>query len=160
LSGHPYLHLAQKWVYAAQSWLTGPSEKSTFNLDSLQVSCLLLIARQACGLESSPWRSSGSLLRMAMAMGLHWRPANFSSLSVFHSEMRARLWATVLELTLMSPLDSGTPVLLPEGFDDIAPANVDDRDINSVRSAKEPGSSYSDTGHFQAAGTTFCVERG
>lgn len=62
LSGHFYLHLAQKWVYVAQSWLTGPPEKSTFNLDGLQVVCLLLIARQACGLGSSPWLSSGSLL--------------------------------------------------------------------------------------------------
>lgn len=127
---HPYLELARKWIFAAQSWLTGPSEKSTVSLDGLQVFCLLLLARQACGLGPSPWLSSGSLLKMAMAMGLHWNPASFPSLSVFHSEMRARLWATVLELIVQSSLDSGTPISLPENFDDKGPKNIDDQNIS------------------------------
>ncbi|EAW12954.1 fungal specific transcription factor domain-containing protein [Aspergillus clavatus NRRL 1] len=41
--------LAHTWIYAAQWWLVGPSEKSTVNLDGLQVGCLLLLARQIKG---------------------------------------------------------------------------------------------------------------
>lgn len=130
LVDHPYLHLAHKWIYAAQCWLTGPSEKATFSLNGLQVFCLLLISRRATGLGDSPWLSAGSLLRMATVMGLHREPANFPTLSVFQSEMRSRLWTTVLELTLQLSLDSCTPLLLPQGFAGSSPRNVDDQDIS------------------------------
>lgn len=129
ITDRPYLHVAQKWIYAAQWWLTGPSEKSTFSLDGLQVFCLLLISRQATGLGASPWLSTGSLLKMAMAMGLHRDPANFPALTVFQSEMRVRLWTVVLELTVQSSLDSGTPILLPQDFSGRGPMNIDDQDI-------------------------------
>ncbi|KAL2812948.1 hypothetical protein BJX63DRAFT_233465 [Aspergillus granulosus] len=122
-----YQMLAQNWIYVAQWWLTGPSEKSTCNLDGLQVSCLLLISRKACGLGSSPWLSAGSLMKMAMAMGLHRDPENFPSLSPFQSQIRRRLWATVLELELQESLDLALPCLVPPVSDTKAPLNIDDR---------------------------------
>ena len=129
IAEHPYRSLAQKWIYGAQWWLTGPSEKSACSMDGLQLFCLLLISRQACGLGASPWLSTGSLLNMAMTMGLHRDPATFPSLSVFQSEMRVRLWTTILELVVQSSLDSGTPILLPQGFEIRRPMNIDDEDI-------------------------------
>ncbi|KAL2812340.1 fungal-specific transcription factor domain-containing protein [Aspergillus cavernicola] len=125
-----YHQRAQTWIYAVQWWLVGPSEKSTVNLDGLQVSCLLLISRKACGLGSSPWLSAGSLMRMAVSMGLHRDPTNFPSLSLFQSEMRRRLWGTVLELALQDSLDSATPLLVPASIDTTAPSNVDDQDLS------------------------------
>lgn len=124
-----YPQQVQKWIYAAQWWLAGPTDKSTANLDGLQAMCLLLIARKACGLGSSPWLSTGSLMRAAMAMGLHRSPTNFSSLSKLAAELRLRLWATVVELVLQDSLESGTPVLIPAHFDTTVPSNVDDTDI-------------------------------
>ncbi|KAI9934610.1 hypothetical protein AWENTII_005878 [Aspergillus wentii] len=124
-----YTHLAQKWIYAGQWWLTGPSEKSTFNLDGVQVLCLLLIARKVGALGPSQWLSTGSLTKMAMAVGLHRDPGNFPSLSVFQSEMRVRLWATVLELALQSSLESATPLSISD-FDTRAPLNINDEDIS------------------------------
>lgn len=123
-------HLAQTWIYAAQWWLAGPSEKSTCNLDGLQVFCLLMLARQTNSLTGSPCLSGASLLRMAMTMGLHRDPKLFPSLSVFHSEIRRRLWATVMELTVQSSLDAAmSPLLSSLDFDSPAPLNVDDTDI-------------------------------
>ncbi|KAJ5517395.1 hypothetical protein N7527_008955 [Penicillium freii] len=119
--------LAHTWIYAAQWWLVGPSEKSTVNLEGLQVGCLLLLARQTNSLPSTSWVSAGSVLRMAMVMGLHRAPDVFPALSVYQSEMRARLWVTVLELTLLSSLDAAMP--LPFSLQDIdctAPSNLDD----------------------------------
>ncbi|KAL4916758.1 hypothetical protein BDW62DRAFT_100874 [Aspergillus aurantiobrunneus] len=124
-----YDHLVQKWTYAAQWWLVGPSGKSTSNLDGLQVMCLLLIARKTCGLGASPWLSAGSLMQAAVTMGLHRDPSNFPSLSRLQAEMRLRLWATVLELALQESLDSATPVMIPANFDTSAPSNVDDKDL-------------------------------
>ncbi|OJJ59267.1 hypothetical protein ASPSYDRAFT_105414, partial [Aspergillus sydowii CBS 593.65] len=124
-----YAQQVQKWIYAAQWWLAGPTDKSTANLDGLQAICLLLIARKACGLGSSPWLSTGSLMRAAMAMGLHRSPTNFSSLSKLAAELRPRLWATVVELVLQDSLESGTPILIPAHFDTTVPSNVDDTDL-------------------------------
>lgn len=119
--------LAHTWIYAAQWWLVGPSEKSTVNLDGLQVGCLLLLARQTNSLPGTSWLSAGSILRMAMDMGLNRSPDLFPALSVYQSEMLARLWATVLELTLLSSPDAAMP--LPFSLQDIdraAPSNLDD----------------------------------
>ncbi|KGO37823.1 Transcription factor, fungi [Penicillium expansum] len=123
--------LAHTWIYAAQWWLVGPSEKSTINLDGLQVGCLLLLARQTNNLPGTSWVSAGSVLRMAMAMGLHRTPGLFPALSVYQSEMRCRLWATVLELTLLSSLDAAMPLpFSPQDIDCTAPSNLDDEQFN------------------------------
>ncbi|KAJ6143578.1 C6 transcription factor [Penicillium samsonianum] len=123
--------LAHTWIFAAQWWLVGPSEKSTVNLDGLQVGCLLLLARQTNSLPGTSWLSAGSVLRMAISMGLHRTPDLFPALSVYQSEMRARLWATVLELTLLSSLDAAMP--LPFSLQDIdytAPSNLFDEQFD------------------------------
>ncbi|KAH2980197.1 hypothetical protein KXW58_002933 [Aspergillus fumigatus] len=123
--------LAHTWIYAAQWWLVGPSEKSTVNLDGLQVGCLLLLARQTNSLPATSWLSAGSVLRMAMAMGLHRSPDHFPALSGYQSEMRARLWATVLELTLLSSLDAAMPLPFSlEDFDCTAPSNANDEQFD------------------------------
>ncbi|KAI2865814.1 transcriptional regulator family: Fungal Specific TF [Aspergillus niger] len=121
--------LIQTWIYAAQWWLTGPAEKNTFNLDGLQIFCLLLLARQMGSPGPSLYLSAGSLLQTATAMGLHRDSAYFPFLPPFQSEMRARLWATVLELTLQSSLDSASPITIPY-FDTKPPSNFNDTDIN------------------------------
>ncbi|KAL4963695.1 uncharacterized protein BDV14DRAFT_176183 [Aspergillus stella-maris] len=127
---HEEQRLVQKWTFAAQWWLSGPSEKSTVSIDGLQVMCLLLVARKACGLGPSPWLSAGSLMQAAMTMGLHRDPSCFFSLSTLQAEMRRRLWATALELVLLESLDSATPILVPANFDTHAPLNIDDRELS------------------------------
>ncbi|KAH7156156.1 hypothetical protein EDB81DRAFT_379195 [Dactylonectria macrodidyma] len=126
--------LAQTWIQNAQWWLTGPSEKSTYNLDGLQAFCLLLIARQTtfnCSGGTS-WLSAGSLLRIAITMGLHRNPKLFPTLTPLHRELRARLWTTVLELSVQSCLDLALPLnLSPDGYDACLPLNYNDADIES-----------------------------
>ncbi|KAF4449155.1 hypothetical protein F53441_7551 [Fusarium austroafricanum] len=127
--------LAQTWIQNAQWWLTGPNEKTTYNLDGLQVFCLLIIARQStfnCRGATS-WLSSGSLLRAAITMGLHRDPKLFPGMSLFQKEFRARLWATVLELAVQSCLDLGLPLHFSEGdYDASIPSNFDDSDLESA----------------------------
>ncbi|KAF4986712.1 hypothetical protein FGRMN_10709 [Fusarium graminum] len=127
--------LAQTWIQNAQWWLTGPSEKTTYNLDGLQVFCLLILARQTtfnCRGATS-WLSSGSLLRAAITMGLHRDPKLFPGLSLFQQEFRVRLWTTVLELAVQSCLDLGLPLHLCEGdYDAFIPSNYDDSDLEST----------------------------
>jgi len=143
------VRLAQTWIYAAQWWLTGPSEKSTATLDGLQVFCLLLLARHAT--HNSPggstWLSTGSLLTMAQSMGLHRNPKMFPSLSQFQVQIRARLWTTVLELVCISSLDSALPPnISSEDFDTDIPLNFDDQDLDHAGSTGvHPGQGVTDS---------------
>ncbi|KAI9042759.1 uncharacterized protein KD926_005089 [Aspergillus affinis] len=133
------VHLTQTWIHAAQCWLIGPSEKATLGLDGIQVLCLLLIARQINAMGSSPWLSAGSLMQKAMAMGLHLDSKHFPALSVFQSEMRARLWATILEFAVQASMDSSIqPLLIPE-FDTQPPSNLNDADFDpDIPSSSSP----------------------
>ncbi|KPM39217.1 hypothetical protein AK830_g7340 [Neonectria ditissima] len=136
------------WIQTAQSWLTGPSEKSTHSFDGLQVFTLLLLSRQTTyNAPGTGWISPASLLSMAMSMGLHRNPDLFASLSGFQTEMRKRLWAAVVELVIQSHLDSGIPVLLSgHDFDSVAPLNIDDKDVNpDTKSLPTPRDGFTDS---------------
>ncbi|MCJ1394628.1 hypothetical protein MMC18_007508 [Xylographa bjoerkii] len=125
---------AVQWIHAAQSWLSSPSEKSRLNVAGLQVHCLLLLARQTNGVGSDLiWISVGSLIRAAMSMGFHLDPGHFPKMSVFQSELRRRLWATILEISVQSSLDSGLlPLISFQDFDCEPPSNIDDQQIDEA----------------------------
>lgn len=130
--------ISRSWIQAAQWWLVGPSEKSTSNLDGIQIFCLLLIARQVTSAGPSPWLSEASLIKVAMAMGLHRDPRIFR-LSPLQAEIRTRLWTTVLELAIHGAMDSSTPFLLSElDFDDHTPHNIRDEDFGPDSSHLPP----------------------
>ncbi|KAK3389453.1 hypothetical protein B0H63DRAFT_99197 [Podospora didyma] len=143
-------HSAIQWVYEAQAWFVSPSEKSRMNLAGLQTMCLLHLAREACGVSGDlVWISAGALMRTAMHMGLHRDPDSFSGMSTFRSEMRRRLWATILEIALQSSLDSGGPPLVAlADFDTHAPSNFDDdqlADDENFSSVPRPLSTFTQT---------------
>ncbi|EEQ87416.2 C6 zinc finger domain-containing protein [Blastomyces dermatitidis ER-3] len=123
---------AAPWIYAAQSWLGGPSEKSRVNIAAVQIHCLLLLARQSCAIDGDlVWISAGSLLRAAMYVGLHRDPQYLPKMPVFQAELRRRLWATVLELLLQSSMDAGgAPLVSLQDYDCESPSNIDDHDMN------------------------------
>ena len=119
---------ALQWIHATQSWLGAPSQKSRINLTGLQIHCLLLVSRQINGLGADlVWISAGSLLCTAMHMGLHRDPSNFPRVSFLHTELRRRLWATVMEIYLQSSMDAGgTPTISTGDSDCRIPSNLDD----------------------------------
>lgn len=119
------------WIYTAQSYLSSPTEKARLTLPDLQTHCLLLIARQACAIGGDLiWISAGSLLRTAIHMGFHRDPSRLPKMNVFQAELRRRLWATILEITIQSSMDSGGPPLIScLDYDCEPPANVNDHEI-------------------------------
>ena len=120
-----------RWIQAATSWLSGPYIKSRLNMAGLQIQILELLARQVCNVDGDHiWIAAGALLRSAMQLGLHRDPAHFGKISVFHAEMRRRLWATVLEVTVQSSLDLGMPPMVSvDDYDTDVPANINDEDL-------------------------------
>lgn len=129
------------WISAAQLWLSAPFEKRRLDLSGVQIYCLLLLARQTNVVGGDlTWITAGSLVRTAMGIGLHRDPTHFPNMSVFHAELRRRLWATVLEIVVQSSLDSGMPPLIScEDYDCNPPSNIDDVQINEA--TKTPPSS-------------------
>jgi hypothetical protein len=147
---HSIRSAAQQWVYAAQSWMSAPFEKGRLNLSGLQVHCLVLLARQTTAVGGDMvWISVGSLLRMAFTMGFHRDPKLFPRMTVLHAELRRRLWATVLEMTISSSFDSGNPPLInPGDWDTEPPSNINDYEIDEttkVAPVSKPSEVYTQT---------------
>ncbi|KAK4655799.1 hypothetical protein QC762_0053800 [Podospora pseudocomata] len=126
---------ATQWVQDAQIWLSKPDFKHQLSLQHLQSHMLLLLARKAVGVaEDMIWISVGSLLRTAMYMGLHRDGVIGTSpnTNLFTSEMRRRIWNTILELSVQSSLNSGGPPLISlQDFDTKPPSNLNDEDLHS-----------------------------
>lgn len=127
--------LADTWVSSVQAWMMKPNNKTNCTFNGLQVYCILFLARHSTHHCAGPagWISGGSLLTMAMWMGLHRDPNVFPNLSHLQKQMRIRLWTTVLELAVQSSFDMSMPICIsPEGYDVPLPSNVDDHRLESV----------------------------
>ncbi|GAD98710.1 C6 transcription factor, putative [Paecilomyces variotii No. 5] len=122
---------ASDWIDIAQSWLSGPIEKNRLTLDGIQIHCLLLLARQVNYVGADlTWISAGSLMRMAMQMGLHRDPNHLGEMSVLEKELRRRLWYTILEINVQDALDAGMMPLISAGsYDTQVPLNIGDNDL-------------------------------
>lgn len=136
----------QQWVYAAQVWLSGPLEKDRLDVWGLQVYCLVILTRQIFSISGDlVWVSMGSVIRMAMQIGLHHDPKHLQAMSLLQAELRRRLWATVLEMAIQSSLDSAMPPIISlNHFDTEAPSNYNDDEIDesTIELVPHPTSTY------------------
>ncbi|KAI2790378.1 hypothetical protein POX_d05889 [Penicillium oxalicum] len=133
-SGQPnaYQHSASKWIMAIQSYISCTSISPHINFKMVQTQTLLLLAQLANATDSElAWISSGALVRSAMTLGLHRDPGRFRKATApFWSELRRRLWTTIVELDLKIALDRGmTPSIDLDECDCNLPSDIDDADI-------------------------------
>ncbi|XXH00806.1 hypothetical protein Hte_007157 [Hypoxylon texense] len=134
--GHTDIELRNKvhqWVYAAQTWLSGPLEKDRLNITGLQVHCLTLLARQVFSIGSDlVWMSMGSLIHRAMQIGLHRDPKYLPPMCILQVEVRRRLWTSILEMVVQTSLDSAMPPRISfDEYDTEAPSNINDDDVDA-----------------------------
>ncbi|ATY65839.1 C6 zinc finger domain-containing [Cordyceps militaris] len=128
-------------VQHTRQWLAQKTARGIrADLDIAQILCLLALARLT-QLHTDPWprRSSTDgtviltgdhdLARLGMQMGLHREPPRLSVVAPAkkaEAEMRRRLWATMLELSLHQYLDAELPPLVSaESYDCAAPSPVE-----------------------------------
>ncbi|KAI9871186.1 MAG: hypothetical protein M1823_008521, partial [Watsoniomyces obsoletus] len=92
------------------------------------------------------WTIAGSVLRLAMAAGLHREPTYLSSkISVFDQEMRRRLWFTILELEMQASSDRGMRAsIVLDDWDVLPPLNVHDEDFNESTQSMPPAKPLTD----------------
>ncbi|KAF2797063.1 putative Zn(II)2Cys6 transcription factor [Melanomma pulvis-pyrius CBS 109.77] len=148
-----------QWIYEAQSYLSEPESKSRFSIQSLQTNLLLLLARETAGVGGSlVWVSAGDLLRTAVYMGLHRDPTYLPQRTTLASEMRRRLWNTILEISLQSSMTSGGPPLLSLGdFDCEPPGNFDDENLLSDVCVAKPETEFTQMSVAIALRKTFSL---
>lgn len=132
--------LVHRWVYVAQNWLSGPLEKDRLSIAGLQVYCLTILARQIFSVGGDlTWISTGSLVQIAMQMGLHRDPKNLPATTPLQAELRRRLWATIVELVVQSSLDSWMPPRIHlDEFDVEPPSNLNDEDLDESTTFVQP----------------------
>ena len=68
-----------------------------------------------------------------MQMGLHRDPEHLPKMSILSVELRRRLWATIMEMTVQSSLESGLPPLISfNDFDTKPPLNINDSEVDEL----------------------------
>ncbi|KAF2268926.1 hypothetical protein CC78DRAFT_454231 [Lojkania enalia] len=133
-------NMVRQWVYTAQTWLSGPLEKDRLNISGLQIHCLTILAREILSIGGDlVWVSMGSLINSAMQIALHRDPKHLPPMSVLQTELRRRLWVTILEMVVQSSLDSALPPRLSfDDFDTEAPSNINDDEMDELTTAVQP----------------------
>ena len=122
---------ATRWIAACEAWFEQQSQKH-LTLATYQVRVLLFIAKRVNAVKvKRAWTGAGQLLRFAIDAGMHRKVSSDSVVfSVFESEMRKRLWATILELELITALDKGTaPAIRSGDWDCHSPSNIHDEEF-------------------------------
>ncbi|KAF4440265.1 hypothetical protein F53441_12355 [Fusarium austroafricanum] len=91
------------------------------------------------------WSLTGLVAHLAQGMGLH-RDGSHFELSPFETEMRRRLWWSLLLLDLRSADELGTDLILQDfNYDTQMPSNINDADIKpDSAEAPEPREGHSD----------------
>jgi hypothetical protein len=134
---HTLLHQS---VYAALTWLSGPSKKDRLDIMGIQIHCLTILARQMFSTGGElVWIDMGSLIHRSTQAGLHRDPKHLPEMTVLQAELRRRLWATVLEMAVQSSLDSSMPPKIKlDDFDTEAPSNNNDDEIDESNTVLQP----------------------
>ncbi|KAI1762643.1 hypothetical protein GGR53DRAFT_500615 [Hypoxylon sp. FL1150] len=152
---------ATQWVYEAQCWLISPNQKSRLTLSGLQVMLLVCLAQEAVAVgQDLVWMSVGQLMRTAIFMGLHRDPKKLPKMTQLRSELRRRIWNTILEIALQTSVDAGGPPLIAfEDFDTCAPANCDDDELteDDAPATSNPPEKFTDMSVALALRTSFAA---
>ncbi|KAG9193085.1 hypothetical protein G6011_03120 [Alternaria panax] len=122
---------AVRWVFEAQTWLSSPFFKSQLGVQYVQISILLLLARQLVDVGSElVWISAGAVFRAAVYIGLHKDPSQLPRTTVLEAEVRRRIWNTILELSLQMSMESGGPPFFSsDDYNTAPPSNFDDEQL-------------------------------
>ncbi|KGO58226.1 Transcription factor, fungi [Penicillium expansum] len=81
--------------------------------------------------EIGLWLVQGMIVQLALSLGYHRDPQNFSSISTFAGEMRRRVWAVIVQIDLRLSSQMALPRLLKlQQYDTAEPRNLFDTDFD------------------------------
>ncbi|RGP81847.1 activator of stress s 1 [Fusarium longipes] len=124
------LDQAARWILHVKEWLARHMIKGMrADLNMAQIACLLALTRHTHTQDVAP--IGHDLTHIAVQLGLHREPRTRSpNMSAKEAEIRRRLWATMLELSLQVAIDKGLPApIAPESYDCEPPSSIADSDL-------------------------------
>ncbi|KAL9600820.1 MAG: hypothetical protein Q9219_002958 [cf. Caloplaca sp. 3 TL-2023] len=128
----------KKYRFAFEQAMARAGFLSTTELVILQAFTIFLICVRRHDDTRFVWTLTGLLIRLAQSLGLH-RDGEQFGISPLETEMRRRLWWTLIHLDLRASEDHGTdPTILDQTFDTRFPLNINDEDINSSMTEPPP----------------------
>lgn len=130
---------AKTWIAYGRQWLARKAiAGSRADLNTAQIICLLALSRYTGPVNATSTGSLWSpgdhdLTRLAIQLGLHRDPTTIDpDMPVTEIEVRRRLWATMLELSLQLCLDHELPApISPETYDCAPPSDLADEDAST-----------------------------
>ncbi|KAL8721060.1 MAG: hypothetical protein Q9225_002171 [Loekoesia sp. 1 TL-2023] len=126
----------KKYRFAFEQAMARAGFLSTTELVVLQAFTTFLICVRRHDDTRFVWTLTGLLIRLAQSLGIH-RDGEQFGLSPLETEMRRRLWWTLIHLDIRASEDHGSdPTITDQSFDTRFPLNINDEDINSLM--KEP----------------------
>lgn len=100
------------------------------NVTTLQALAIYLTCARHVVDKAYVWTVTGLLVRLAMKLGLHHDPMSLD-ISLFASEMRRRLWWTIVVLDILTAEAYDTEPLIPDrSYDTKLPASLNDADLS------------------------------
>lgn len=113
---------------AEQCMIVGEYTKKLY-LHTVQTLILLVVSTTP--LESS-WFFLGSVVRIAMSMGLHRDPRQFPAITQGEGELRRRLWTMITCMDLLTSIQIGLPSMIKEDeCDTKMPLNLHDDEVGA-----------------------------
>jgi hypothetical protein len=83
--------------------------------------------------EIGLWLVQGMLVQLALSLGYHRDPQNFSNISPFAGEIRRRVWAVIVQMDLRLSSQMALPRLLKlQQYDTAEPRNLLDTDFDEA----------------------------
>ncbi|KAI0415124.1 fungal-specific transcription factor domain-containing protein [Xylaria grammica] len=138
-AGKGHLHNDREGIHMptacalVRAWLDSLRGKQLVEFSSLQTEVLAVMAQRTLNTQNhEAWQHLGLLVRMAMTMGLHRDPSEFSHkiLIPFWGEQRRKLWTTILELDIHMSMQCNLPSCIREGdFTCQPPRNLNDDEL-------------------------------
>ena len=126
----------RKYRFAFEQAMARAGFLSTTELVILQSFMIFLVCVRRHDDTRFVWTLTGLLIRLAQALGIH-RDGEQFGLSPLETELRRRLWWTLIHVDMRTSEDHGSdPTIVDQTFDTRFPLNINDEDIDA--SMKEP----------------------
>ncbi|EHK20483.1 uncharacterized protein TRIVIDRAFT_49117 [Trichoderma virens Gv29-8] len=148
--GNSLREQAKTWIAFGKQWLARKIMAGCrADLNTAQIVCLLALSRYTGPVSTASTGSLWSpgdhdLTRVAIQMGLHRDPTTADpDMPAPEVEIRRRLWATMLELSLQLCLDHGLPApISPESYDCASPSDFVEEDATTADADSASSSSF------------------
>ncbi|KAL8900333.1 MAG: hypothetical protein Q9207_005748, partial [Kuettlingeria erythrocarpa] len=119
----------RKYRFAFEQAMARAGFLSTTELVILQAFTIFLVCVRRHDDTRFVWTLTGLLIRLAQSLGIH-RDGEQFDLAPFETEMRRRLWWSLIHMDMRASEEHGTdPTIFEQSFDTRFPLNVNDDDI-------------------------------